>query len=355
MIRVLIVEDSAVVRDLLCHILGSDPQLEIMATANDGLEALDVMSRSKPDVITMDINMPRMDGYEATRQIMETNPVPIVIVSASMDPADEEKTWRALETGAVAALEKPRHFGTAEYGDYSERLVRTVKLMSEVKVVRRWRSLRAKTDAAPAAAQPTRIVAPNFDALIRLVAIGASTGGPPAIQTILSMLPKRFALPLLIVQHIAPGFSAGFARWLNQSCSLSVSLALDGETALPGNVYVAPDGFQMKVDTNQRLSLTKDPPEKGLRPSASYLFRSIAASRRRDAVGILLTGMGTDGAEELKLMRDHGAVTVAQDKETSIVHGMPGEAIRIGAAAYVQPPEGIAEILKRAARRNGSD
>jgi two-component system, chemotaxis family, protein-glutamate methylesterase/glutaminase len=180
---------------------------------------------------------------------------------------------------------------------------------------------------------------------VSLVAVGASTGGPPVLQAILAALPRDFSVPVLIVQHIAPGFTQGFADWLAQSSSLPIQIPVHGQTILPGQVYVAPDGFHMAVGPQGQIHLSTDEPENGLRPSVSHLFRSVAHAYGSRAVGVLLTGMGKDGAWELKLMKEQGAVTIAQDRDTSVVHGMPGEAIRVGGATYVLPPEKIRMAL----------
>jgi chemotaxis protein methyltransferase CheR len=187
---------------------------------------------------------------------------------------------------------------------------------------------------------------------IRLVAVGASTGGPLALQTVLAGLPRDFPVPVVIVQHIAPGFTDGFAEWLTESCGLPIHVANHGERILPGHVYLAPDGAQMRVESEGRLALSSDGPENGLRPSVSFLFRSVARVYGPQAVGVLLTGMGKDGAQELKMMRDAGAVTIAQDKESSVVHGMPGEAIGLEAATYVLPPVRMPAVLASLAARS---
>lgn len=182
-------------------------------------------------------------------------------------------------------------------------------------------------------------------AKIRVIALGASTGGPPVLQTILAMLSKDFPLPILIVQHIASGFTVSFVEWLAQTSALPVHVASQGEFMLPGHVYVAPDECQMKVDRSGKIVLTQDAPENGLRPSVSYLFRSLATVYSSNAVAGLLTGMGRDGADELLLLKDKGAITFAQDKESSVVHGMPGEAIKLDAATYILAPDKIAAVL----------
>jgi two-component system chemotaxis response regulator CheB len=188
---------------------------------------------------------------------------------------------------------------------------------------------------------------------IWVAAIGASTGGPVVLQTILSRLPQHYPIPLLLVQHMAPGFVQGFIEWLAQSTPLPIHVASQGESLLPGHVYVAPDGWHMGVASGGRVMLSQEPPENGARPSVSVLFRSVAKVFGKHAVGVLLTGMGRDGAEELKSLKDRGAVTIAQDEDSSTVHGMPGAAIKLEAATYVLPPQGIAEVLKRLVTNRG--
>jgi two-component system chemotaxis response regulator CheB len=345
LIKVLVVEDSPVVREFLVHILGADPDIRVVGTAHDGEEALEAIARKQPDVITMDIHMPRMNGLDATRRIMETCPTPIVVVSGSTDSAEVATTFEAMEAGALAVLRRPAGIGHPDHEATARELVQTVKLMSEVKVVRRWS--RARRDSIARPAQPRLERAPGS---CRIVAIGASTGGPPVLQSILSQLPKDFPAPVLVVQHMAAGFVRGFIEWLAHSSRLPIHLAAHGEQMLPGHVYVAPDELQMKVERGGRIALTRDAPENGLRPSVSYLFRSLAEAYGSDGVAGLLSGMGRDGADELKLLKDRGMVTFAQDKESSVVHGMPGEAIKLGAATLVLPPEKIAAVLARLAK-----
>ncbi len=350
MTRVLIVEDSAVSRQLLIRILSSDPEIEVIGTANNGEEALKYLDHQMPDVVTMDIIMPRMDGYEATRKIMETKPLPVVIVSASVSKEEVEKTWKAVDAGAVAILEKPGFGDIGIKGGNAERLIETVKLMSQVKVVgRRGRPKEVgKVTIAPPLMPPrVQPTAKN----VQVVAIGASTGGPPALREILVRLPVDFDAPILIVQHISPGFTQGFVDWLNGSCPMRVQLATDGERALPGNAYIAPDGCQMGIDRRCVIRLRPDKAKNGIAPSVAWLFKSTIEAFGDQSVGVLLTGMGRDGAEELKLMRDRGAPTIAQDKETSVIYGMPGEAMRLDAAKYSLPIEKIGEMLCNLVKR----
>jgi two-component system, chemotaxis family, protein-glutamate methylesterase/glutaminase len=214
--------------------------------------------------------------------------------------------------------------------------------MSEVKVVRRWSRSRIAPAVLPANGR-TQLRAAS--AGVRLIGIGASTGGPLVLQTILSGLPKDFPVPLLIVQHIARGFLPGMVEWLSQTTGLRVHIAAHGAVPLPGHAYVAPDDFHLAVDAGGHMILAREEPESGLRPSVSYLFRSLAQTCGASAVGVLLTGMGKDGAVELKRMKDCGAFTIAQDRDSSIVHGMPGEAIELGATTQVLPADKIAGAL----------
>ncbi len=342
MIKVLIVDDSPVARELISHILGSDPDIRVIGTAGSGAEAMESIKKEKPDIITMDINMPGLDGFETTRTIMETDPVPIVIVTGRPDTKEMEMSFRAIEAGALAVLKKPHGIGHPYYATEAADLITTVRLMSEIKVVKRWRRRSANKNLPRGGAPEPGSLDPIE---IKVVAVGASTGGPPVIERVLSQLPKDFPAPILIVQHMAEGFIHGLAEWLGKKSALPVHVASDRSLSHPGHVYLAPDWTQMKVDANGRLLCTDDGPENSLRPSASYLFRSVAEAFGRNAAGVLLTGMGGDGAAELKLMKEKGAVTIAQDKESCVVFGMPGEAVRIGAARYVLPPDGIAAVL----------
>jgi two-component system chemotaxis response regulator CheB len=350
-VKVLIVEDSPVIRDFLVHILEADPQTRIVATAKDGREALEAVETFKPDVVTMDINMPRMNGFEATRRIMETHPTPIVIVSGSWDPREVETAMQALEAGALAAIPRPAGIGHPEHAKGARELVQTVKLMSEVKVVRRIPRRRGE-EAVLWTPQPEGQQPRVPEGTIQVVAIGASTGGPPVLSTILSGLPRDFSIPILVVQHMAAGFIQGFAEWLRHTTGFAVQMAAQNGQMLPGHAYIAPDGSQMKVAPGGRILLAADDPENGVRPSVSSLFRSVAQTYGANAAGVLLTGMGRDGADELLLMKQQGALTVAQDEATSVVFGMPGEAARLHAVTSVLPPEEIASMLVRLANRN---
>lgn len=334
MIRVLVAEDSVTTRAYLVHLLEQDPGIEVVGEAADGAEAVALTESLRPEVVLMDVEMPRLDGIEATRQIMERAPTPIVMVSAHSRHV-EERAFEALATGALAVLGKPAGVGQADHAATAERLLSTVKLMAEVKVVRRWRS----RDVPPA--QPGRL---NETSGIRVVAIGASAGGPPTVAEILSRLPSDLPCSVLLVQHIAPGFCQGLAAWLGRSTSLTVKLAEADEPTRPGTVYVAPDGAHLGLGEG-RIRLVAEAEVDGFRPSASYLLQSVARAAGSRALGVLLTGMGRDGAVGLLALRRAGGITIAQDEESSVVFGMPREAIMIGAAAHVLPPKGIADAI----------
>jgi two-component system, chemotaxis family, protein-glutamate methylesterase/glutaminase len=349
-IKVLVADDSQVTRMLLVQLLNSDPRIQVIGAVNDGQAALDFLAAGvdRPDVVVMDIHMPRLDGFEATRRIMETQPLPIIICTATASPQDLAVAFRSMEAGAVACVEKPVALGP-DFEPRLHNLLQTVRLMSEVKVVRRWNRSRS-APVVPAANTPSH---PRIaTAGIRLIGIGASTGGPPVLQTILSGLPKDFPVPLLIVQHIARGFLPGMVDWLSQTTGLRVQIAAHGAIPLPGHAYVAPDDFHLGADARGHLVLAREDAEGGLRPAVSYLFRSLADSYGANAVGVLLTGMGKDGAAELQRMKARGAYTIAQDRDSSIVHGMPGAAIELGAATQVLPADKIAgALIARAAGR----
>ncbi len=345
-INVLVADDSRVTRMLLVYLLQADPQIRVIGAVNDGQAALDFARANKPDVIVMDIHMPNLDGFEATRLIMETQPVPIIICSATTDTKEVVITFRMMEAGALACVQKPVAREHVDFERLAANLLETVKLMSEVRL-RYMAAVRCPPGTPPRLVEltPRLVEVTPASPRIALVGIGASTGGPPVLQTILSSLARDFSGALLIVQHVARGFLPGMVEWLNQTTGLPVHVASHGTVPLPGHAYLAPDDFHMGIGAGGRILLAGGEPENGLRPAVSYLFRSLAEMHGPDAVGVLLTGMGRDGAAELKLMRDHGAVTIAQDRESSVVHGMPGAAIELGAAIHILPADKIAAAL----------
>lgn len=340
-IEVMIVEDSGVARALLERVLNADEEIHVAGCARSGAEAIEMLAEVNPDVVTMDIHMSGIDGYETTRRIMETRPVPVVIVSASYDAADVMQTFRAVEAGAVAMAETPPGIRSPQHPQAAHALREMVKSMALVRLVKRW----PRTRSADALLVPPVSPRARADAPISVVAIGASTGGPAVLATILERLPAPVPVPVLIVQHIAEGFVQGLAEWLTRRTGREVRTARHGDRAEAGHVYLAPDGLHMRLGPHGVISCTGEEAENGLRPAVSELFRSVAQHYSESAIGILLTGMGRDGAAELKLIRDGGGVTFAQDRESSLVFGMPAIAAQLGAAVYMLPPAQIADSV----------
>jgi two-component system, chemotaxis family, protein-glutamate methylesterase/glutaminase len=337
-IRVLVVDDDEEARGRLVALLRTDPALSVAGAVADGQAAVDFVRDSAPDVVLMDTRLPKLDGFEATRAIMENWPLPIVMCSDPSDSAELSVAFHSMEAGAVSCIPRPPPAGEAGAEEAAATLLRTLRLMAEVKVVRRWPRSRMRRAAAPT---------PRRDDTIRVVGVGASTGGPPVLQAILAALPKNFPVPILVVQHISRGFLSGLADWLAQTTGFRVLIGSHGVIPAPGHVYLAPDDFHMGLAAGGILQLSRARPENSLRPAVSFLFRSLAEHSASQAIGVLLSGMGKDGAAELGLMRERGAVTLVQDRETSVVHGMPGEAIACGAAAHVLPADGIGPMLAR--------
>lgn len=341
MIRVLVAEDSIVQREVLVHLLEQAGGFKVVGTARDGEEAVAETARLKPDIILMDCFMPRLSGTEATKRIMEESPTPIVLVSATESVADVAFALNSMRAGALAALPKPS--GTDDPADALRvrELVRTLRLMSEVRVIRR-RPMRP----APAPPRPAPATAPGAPLRgMRIIAIAGSTGAPGVIADLLTGLAPLVTVPIVIVQHLAHGFADGFALWLAQRSGLRVKVADAGMSAEPGLALVAPDHAHMAIDPALRVRLSDEPAEEGFQPSANHLFRSVARSFGANAIGILLTGMGRDGAEGLLEMRKAGALTIAQDEESSVVFGMPGTAVRLGAALHVLPPAAMVRLV----------
>jgi two-component system chemotaxis response regulator CheB len=348
MIDVLIAEDSRVMQQLLIHAISSDPIFKIVGVACDGEEAIEAAKKLNPDVIAMDWQMPKLDGKEATRIIMETNPLPIVIVTGSIAAKDVAFSFSMIEVGALAIVKKPPSVDHPDYKKDIQELIQALKLMSEVKLVRRIKHDIQKYIPSKSTIEKSI----REETAIQIVAIGASTGGPLVVQKILSGLPKNISVPILIVQHISQGFTDGFVEWLKNTTKFPVHIASHGEFPLPGHGYIAPDNFHMGVESGPKIVLSNHEKENGMRPSVAYLFRTTAQAFGSDAVGVLLTGMGRDGADELKLMKEKGAVTFVQDKESSLVHGMPGEAIKLNAATYILSTEDITTALTALIKKN---
>jgi len=348
MIKVLIVEDSRVVSEHLNYILSQDPQIRVIGNVSNGKAAIEFVKRQKPDVITMDIVMPIMDGLEATRIIMSTNPIPILIVTASKNSNEVLTSMEALAAGAIAIMEKPSGLGHPQEQERIDKLITMVKLMSEVKVVRR----RVRIEAKPSS-NTIRIKNENVLPEVNgfgIVAIGVSSGGPPVLQKIFSTITEKFPLPIIVVQHIAEGFLSGLVSWLAGTTKIPIRIAVDNELLIRGNIYFAPDNHQLEVTRNGKVKLIGCERRNGICPSVAHLFSSVAAEYGKSAIGIILTGMGSDGATELKLLRDTGALTIAQDKESSLIYGMPNVAAQLDAAKFILSTEDIGHFLSNIER-----
>ena len=343
--RILIVDDSATSREHLCYIINQADGLETIGTAKNGKEAIRLVKKLKPDLVTMDVNMPGMNGYDTTRKIMETYPVPIVIVSTTVNSKDTVDSFKIMDAGAVAAVEKPKGPGHPDSKGMVENLTNLLRLMSEIKVVRRKpkpvnHSIKHKSLIKEPAIPPGSIKS------TRVVAIGASTGGPPAIKEILLKLPENFSFPILIVQHISPGFLPGMVKWLDSIIALPVKIPKNKGPLVKGSVYFSPDGYHMGINDKEEIVLNSQSSSNGIITSISHLFSSVSRIYEEKAVGILLTGMGKDGASGLLKMNQKGAFTIAQDKESSVVFGMPAEAIKINAATQILSLKQISNFLK---------
>ena len=348
-IRVLIVDDSALVRRILSELLAADPQMEVVGTATDAYVAREKIKQLNPDVITLDVEMPKMDGLTFLRNLMRLRPMPVVMVS-SLTEHGAEITLDALAVGAVDYLPKPKIDLAATLGDYAEELCAKIKAAAQARV-RRYSSENALAGTVPPrysadAVLPKTAPPQQFRTTDRIIAIGASTGGTEAIKDVLVQLPADTP-GVVIAQHIPKAFSTPFARRMDACCQMTVYEAQDGQQILPGHVYIAPgDRHLLVVRDGARYvcKLDDGQPVNRHKPSVDVLFRSVAQQAGRNAIGAILTGMGKDGAAGLKEMREAGSPTIAQDEATSVVWGMPREAVAIGAAVQVL---GLHEIAAR--------
>lgn len=345
MIKILITEDSDVVAILLQSILDAEPDMRVVARARNGREAVTLAHELKPDLVTMDIRMPVMDGFDATRMIMATHPLPIVVVSSSVDDEELRITFRAIDEGALAVIEKPRGLHHPDFEAIRRELVETVRAMAEVKVVRRRRP------------QPSTEIfqteLPRRSAHYELVGLALSTGGPQALATVLAGMPVGYPLPLVVVQHISPGFVGGLVGWLRGQTLLEVRMAEADLALAPGTVHIAPDGHHLEVTRrNGRLyaQLSDAPPIERFRPSGTALFHSMAHCCGASGIGGILTGMGADGTDGLIALHRAGGHVFAQDENSAVVYGMPGAARAAGCVDRVVPLARIPTHLIELAR-----
>jgi len=359
-LRVLIVEDSLAFQKLLKYIFDSCDDIQVVGTALDPFEARDKIKLLNPDVITLDINMPRMDGATFLENLMRLRPMPVVMIS-SLTERNAAMALRVLDLGAVDYVGKPKTTTQAEMTHYGEEVIRKVKAAGMVKVnalVQR-RANRTKVSSLSTKVIPTVTggkppVSVEKDQPVscyenarRIIAIGSSTGGTVAVGTVLEKLPTSTA-GIVVAQHIPEAFSASFADRLNKTCQLVVEEAKDGQFIRNGHVYIAPGGSHLSVKKDglyYACRLEDTPPVNKHRPSVDVLFNSVAASVGRHSMGIILTGMGRDGADGLQEMKNAGAATVAQDEKTSVVWGMPGEAVKLGCVDEIMPLNTIADKI----------
>ncbi len=336
LIRVLVVEDCPLMCEVLTSIFNPDPQILVVGIAHNGKEAIELVPRLKPDIITMDIHMPVMDGFEATKHIMAYNPTPILVISSSVFRAGMDKVFKAISYGALDVIDK----GDLEIGGEKksgEVLIEKIKFLSGIKVIRHpLAKLQQKRQGGV-------LEAPRKRALDKIVAIVTSTGGPQALLEILKRFPENFPCGIVIVQHITNGFTGGLVDWLDSECQLSVKIAEDSEEIQSGVGYIAPDNLQMRVREGGTIQLSDEPAYEGHRPSGDVLLESVARAYRGRAVAAILTGMGRDGAMGMKAIKQSHGQTIAQDEKSCVVFGMPKVAIEMNIIDKVLPLEGIAK------------
>jgi two-component system chemotaxis response regulator CheB len=347
-VSVLVVDDSPICRQLIIDALSRDPDLEIAGTAGTGQEAVQKTASLRPNVITMDVDMPVMDGLSATERIMGENPTPILVLTADPRNQAPELTHRALEVGALALQVKP----ALDAGPEAWNLAREVKLLSSVKVIRHLRG--GRKGAPPAKPAPAVSPAADLQAFssspVGLVVIASSTGGPQVVHKLLSELPGDYPAPIALVQHINAAFAESLAGWLAAASKLKIKVAKDGDSLVPGTVLIAPPAQHMVIPQRGRVALRSGEPKDGHIPSGTLLLESAAKTYGRRAVGMILTGMGNDGAEGMLAIKNVGGKTIAQNQESCVVFGMPGAAIARGAADHVVHGDDLSQLLIRLAK-----
>ena len=345
-IRVLIVDDSGLVREILKKILETDPFIQVVGMAENGERAVELVQKLKPDAITMDVNMPVMDGFKATEQIMAYCPTPILILSSVIDKEGIYTTFNALAAGALDVMEKPSGLESKVWTKMGDVLIQKVKAVSKVRVITH---VKGKSREILKHTEPVSLPEPDK---YEIVGIGASTGGPSVVMQILKNITANNTLGILVVQHMASGFIKGFVDWLADACEVKVKLAKDDEKIEKGQVLVAPEGFHTIVRNKKTIGLISGEKVHGVKPSVDILFNSVAEVYGKSAIGVLLTGMGADGAEGLKHIKDKGGITIAQSENSCTVFGMPKVAIEKGAVSKVLSVEDIIRTLQGIIKNN---
>jgi two-component system, chemotaxis family, protein-glutamate methylesterase/glutaminase len=334
-IKVLIVDDSALIRQMLTQIFNSAEDIEVVGTAGDPLIARDKIKALNPDVLTLDVEMPRMDGLTFLRNLMRLRPMPVVMIS-TLTAKCAEVTLDALALGAVDFVAKPKADVASALQDYADELISKIRMASKAQV----KALESK----PQTEQATQMGKKHFRTTDRIIAVGSSTGGTEALKEIVKQMPKN-APAILVTQHLPAAFSLSFARHVNDASEMNASIAQDGQLILPGNIYIAPGDRHLKVarDGARYICRLDDGPTVNRhKPSVEVLFRSVAQNVGKNAIGVMLTGMGSDGSRAMLEMKEAGAINIVQDQPSSIVWGMPGEAYKLGAAHHMLPLNQIA-------------
>jgi len=363
-IKVLIVEDSPTIAAILRRLIESDPNLQVVGVATNGAEAIRLAARHRPQVITMDVNMPQMSGLEATEYIMAHTPTPILVLTASLGSQDVDLSFKMLSAGALEIIEKP---AAEDWEKAGKRLLERLKLLSRIKVITHLRGKSRTTSdllVQPRLITPTEVEAglihppptSNFKPLVpnpgllnsrfKILGVAASTGGPPALARLFKELPASFPLPILLVQHIPAGFSTGLAEWLNNETALKVKNALEGEIPQPGTIYLSTDDNHLTVNPYGQLHLDNSPARFSLRPSADLTFESMARTWPGETLAVILTGMGRDGTEGMYFLKQGGGYNIAQDETSCVIFGMPKSAIERGVIDKILPLSEIASFLK---------
>lgn len=359
-IRVLLVEDSRLALVILKRILNSSEQIEVVGEARTGLEALKLIPEVEPDVICTDFHMPQMDGLQLTTEVMTLYPRPILVISVSVLENDTHHVFQLLEAGAIDILPKPLAGLATDNESFKQELISKITILSGVKVFKRkrksisqsqkqWKidytnSVQNQIDGVIKTVNTAAFSSDSFPKP-KIVVIGASTGGPQALQELFTQLPSDFPLPVICVQHICFGFLQGFIDWLNRSCHLQIQIAQPGNSPKPGSIYFPPEQQHLELDDRGKFIYSEKPPVDGHCPSVTALFESVANFYGKKTVGILLTGMGRDGARGMQIIAEAGGFTIAQDEASSVVFGMPKEAIKLGAAKQVLPIGAIIPML----------
>lgn len=332
-IRVLLVEDSSVALELISRILSTDPRIEIVGTARNGVEALHLIPLVKPTIICTDYFMPQMDGLELTKIVMQECPIPILVISSILNVNNSKETFSILEAGALDCIEKP----SSVQGPLSKSFLEKIHILSGVFVAQKKQS---KT-------VPKQIFSEVVKQNYKVIVIGSSTGGPSVLSTILKTLPAEFAIPILCIQHMSKGFLNGFVEWLKSQCHLNVTILSDEEKMKRKHIYVPAEGTHLVIDDRMQLKCLFAPPTVEFHTAINTTMESVAHCFGKEAIAILLTGMGEDGALGMKAIKESGGITIAQNEASCPVFGMPKAAIDMGAAEFVMDPSEISLFLKK--------